>query len=68
MEIDLDLSDEKPIWQAPYHLSPAKTLVAKELIGGFIEEGILAEATSEWTFPIVVVPKPGTGIKPGGKK
>ena len=41
--------------------------MAKELIGGFIEDGILKAATSDWAFPIVIVPKPGTG-KPGEKK
>ena len=66
--IDLDLSDEKPIRQRPYHLSPANTLIAKELVGGFIEDGILKAATSDyWAFPIVMVPKPGTG-KPGREK
>ena len=59
VEIDLDLSDEKPIRQSPYHLSPAKTPIAKGLSGGFIEDGILKEATSDWAFPIVIVPKPG---------
>ena len=64
VEIDLDLSDVKPIRQSPYHLSPAKTLIAKELINGFIKEGIVKSATSEWAFPIVIVPKGGT-LKPG---
>ena len=67
VEIDLDLSDEKPIRPSPYHLSPAETLIAKELTGGFIEDGILNAATSDWAFPIAIDPKPGTG-KPGEKK
>ena len=67
VEIDLDLSDVKPIRQSPYHLSPAKTLIAKELINGFIKEGIVKSATSEWAFPIVIVPKGGT-LKPGEKR
>jgi hypothetical protein len=67
--IDLDLSDMKPIRQSPYHLSQAKVLIAKELIACHIADGCVAPATSDWAFPIVIVPKPGQdNLKPGEKK
>ena len=64
--LDLDLP-VKPIRLSPYHMSPAKTQIAKELIGDLCKEQVLKEATSEWGFPCVIVPKPGEP-KPGQKK
>ena len=61
VELDLDLSDMKPIRAHPYRWSPAKVAAGKQLIQEFIQEGILQPITSEWAAPALLVPKPKGG-------
>ena len=66
VEIDLDLSDVKPIRAHPYRWSPVKVQAGRALVQEFIDDGIVRPITSEWGAPALLVPKPkgawvGTG-------
>ena len=61
VEIDLDLSDVKPIRAHPYRWSPAKVKAGRELVAEFLEDGIIRPITSEWRAPALIVAKPKGG-------
>ena len=61
VEIDLDLSDVKPIRAHPYRWSPAKVKAGRELAAEFLEDGIIRPITSEWGAPALIVAKPKGG-------
>ena len=61
VEVDLDLSDVKPIRFSPYKVSPVKVAAMKALVSEFIADGIVEPVTSEWGFPALLVPKPKGG-------
>ena len=61
VEIDLDLSDVKPLRAHPYRWSPAKVEAGRKLIQEFVEEGIMRPITSDWASPALLVPKPKGG-------
>ena len=57
VEVDLDLSDVKPIRAHPYRWSPAKVQAGRQLVQEFIDDGIIKPITSEWGAPALIVPK-----------
>ena len=59
--IDVDLSDVKPVRMAPYRWSPAKIAAGKQIIEGFVRDGIMGPISSEWAWPGLLVPKPKGG-------
>ena len=61
VEIDLDLSDVKPIRAHPYKWSPAKVQAGREVVKEFLDDGIVRPITSEWGAPALIVPKPKGG-------
>ena len=63
VEIDLDLSDVKPIRAHPYRWSPVKVQAGRALVQEFIEDGIVRPITSEWGAPALLVPKPKGGYR-----
>ena len=63
VEIDLDLSDVKPIRAHPYRWSPVKVQAGRALVQEFIDDGIVRPITSEWGAPALLVPKPKGGYR-----
>ena len=61
VEIDVDLSEVKPIRMAPYRWSPVKVAAGRKIIEEFVKEGIMGPISSEWAWPALLVPKPKGG-------
>ncbi|KAG6462837.1 hypothetical protein O3G_MSEX013500 [Manduca sexta] len=53
----IDTGDHPPISVPPYRVTPAKKNILKKEIDKMLQEGIIEEADSEWTSPVVLVPK-----------
>ena len=56
---DIELVGEaKPIKQHPYRLNPVKMAAVRDEIAYMLEHGIIEPSGSDWSSPIVLVPKP----------
>jgi len=51
------VNDEEPIYQRPRSLSPKEKAVVESQVAKWIEEGIIRPSCSDYTSPIVIVPK-----------
>ena len=54
---DVDVNDAKPIKQHPYRLNPKKLEKVREEIQYMLEHDIIEPSQSNWSSPIVMVPK-----------
>jgi hypothetical protein len=54
---DVDVGDSKPIKQWPYRMNPRKLQLAQNEIEYMLEHDIIESSQSEWSSPVVLVPK-----------
>ena len=52
------LPGSKPIHQQPYRAGPAQRQAEQKEIQSMLDKGVIEPANTEWTSPIVFVPKP----------
>lgn len=55
---NVDVGKALPIKQHPYRLNPEKLAIVREEIAYMLEHGIIEPSSSEWSSPLVLVPKP----------
>lgn len=55
---DVEIGEGIPIKQHPYHLSPNRLSLVKQELKYMEESGVIEPGQSEWSSPIVLVPKP----------
>lgn len=58
------LSDNIPVKQSPYRLSPPRMNILKEIVNEMLEEGIIRPSVSPYAAPIFLVPKADGGHRP----
>ena len=54
---DIDIGDAKPIKQSPYRVHPRQVPLVKGEIDTMLKLGIIRPGKSEWSSPVVLVPK-----------
>lgn len=65
IEYRIRLTDEVPVRQSPYRLSPPKMKALRGLVEGMLKEGVIRPSTSPYASPMFLVPKPnGGGFRP----
>lgn len=57
-EHNIQLTDDTPIFQPPYRVSPAQKEVLRKLLDELQNDSIIEECESPYAFPVVLVPKP----------
>lgn len=57
IELNIDLTCDKPICYRPYRLSLSEKVVVREKIDDLLSNGIIRESTSNYSSPIVLVRK-----------
>ncbi|XP_045569661.1 uncharacterized protein [Salmo salar] len=57
------LTQEMPIKQKPYRLSPAKLIIQKGLINDMLTQNIIERSSSPWAAPVVLIPKKTGGLR-----
>lgn len=55
---DIDVGVSEPIKQAPYRLNPQKREIVREEIEYMLDNDLIQLSDSDWSSPIVLVPKP----------
>ena len=55
---DVEIGDSMPIKQAPYRLHPQKKAKVNKEVEFMLKNGIIEPSKSNWSSPIVLVPKP----------
>ena len=65
IEHHIGVQGAEPIRQAPYRMPQACKEEFNQEIQGMLEMGVIVESQSEWSSPIVVVPKTKDGEKDG---
>ena len=63
IEMDIDIGDNPPIVKRPYTIALKHYDFVKEEINKLLNAGVIRESNSNWSAPIVVVPK-----QDGGKR
>ncbi|KAG6465637.1 hypothetical protein O3G_MSEX015285, partial [Manduca sexta] len=53
----IDTGNHLPISVPPYRVTPSKKEIMRKEIDKMLEEGVIEESDSEWTSPVVLVPK-----------
>jgi len=51
--------DAKPVYSAPYRAGPHRRLEIEKQVKKMLDLGVIEPSDAEWSFPVVVVPKPG---------
>jgi len=51
--------DTKPVYSAPYWAGPHRRLEIEKQVKKMLDLGVNEPSDAEWSFPVVVVPKPG---------
>lgn len=65
IEYRIALTDNIPVRQSPYRLSPPKIRALREVLQGMLDEGVIRPSTSPYASPIFLVPKNnGGGFRP----
>jgi hypothetical protein len=54
------LTDHPPIRSRPYRKAPHVQKEVRRQVKGMLDEGIIRESTSPWSFPVCMIPKAGT--------
>ena len=60
LNIKLKYSDIRPICMRPYKIPHAKEKFVNAEVRKMLNQGVVSSTISAWSFPIVVVTKPGT--------
>lgn len=55
---DVDVGEAKPIKQSPYRVNPNRAEIIKEELEYMLRWGLVEAASSEWSSPVTLVPKP----------
>ena len=61
---DVDTGEATPIKQHPYRINPQKWAQVKSELLYMEEIGVIEQGSSEWSSPLVPVPKPDLSIRP----
>lgn len=59
----IDTGEHPPISVPPYRVPPGKKEIMRKEIDKMLAEGVIEEADSEWTSPVVLVPKKNGTIR-----
>lgn len=59
----IDVGDNLPIAQRPYHMAPAQRAIADEHVNKMLEKEVIELSRSPWASPIVLAPKPNGGVR-----
>jgi len=51
--------DAKPVYSAPYRAGPYRCLEIEKQVKKMLDPGVMEPSDAEWSFPVVVVRKPG---------
>jgi len=51
--------EAKPVYSAPYRAGPHRRLEIEKQVKKMLDLGVMEPSDAEWSFPVVVVPKPG---------
>jgi len=51
--------DAKPVYSAPYRAGPHRRQYIEKQVKKMLDLGVIEPSDAEWSFPVVVVPKPG---------
>jgi len=51
--------DAKPVYSASYRAGPHRRLEMEKQVNRMLDLGVIEPSDAEWSFPVVVVPKPG---------
>lgn len=54
------LTDHPPIRSRPYRQTPPVQAEVRRHVEQMLDQGIIRESTSPWSFPVCMIPKPGT--------
>jgi len=54
------LTDHPPIRSRPYRQSPKVQEKIREQVNDMLEQGVIRESTSPWSFPVCMIPKAGS--------
>ena len=54
----INTQNAKPVHSQPYRLEQIKALELDSMIDNMLEQGIIRHSNSEWSSPVVLVPKP----------
>ncbi|KAL2102623.1 hypothetical protein ACEWY4_001791 [Coilia grayii] len=60
---DVDTGDALPIKQQPYRVGPTKLKKVQEEVDCMLQLGIVQPSYSEWSSPVVLVPKPDGSVR-----
>jgi len=55
--------DAKPVYSAPYRAEPHRRLEIENQAKKMLDLGVIEPSDAEWSFPVVVVPHPGSQIQ-----
>ncbi len=61
---DVDVGETTPIKQHPYRINPQKWAQVKPELCYMEEIGVIEQGSSEWSSPLVPVPKPDFTVRP----
>lgn len=65
IEYRIQLTDQNPVRQTPYRLSPPKMKKLREIVDKLLADGVIRPSVSPYAAPIFLVPKPhGEGFRP----
>jgi len=57
LEVELKLTDDKPICIRPYFLSPPTLIKMKQIVDQWLSQGIIEPSTSQWSSPAFLTAK-----------
>lgn len=58
MELDIELTTNKPVYQRPYRMSESEKAATREIIDDLLKNGIIRESNSAYASPVLLVDKP----------
>lgn len=65
VEYEIKLTDEEPVRQAPYRLSPPKMKELRKVVDDLLRQGVVRPSLSPYASPVFLVPKPNSaGFRP----
>lgn len=65
IQYEIKLTDEEPVRQAPYRLSPPKMKHLRKIVDDLLRQGVIRPSLSPYASPIFLVPKPSSaGFRP----
>lgn len=58
VELDIELTTNKPVYQRPYRMSESEKEITRELVDDLLKNGIIRESSSPYASPVILVDKP----------